>query len=307
MGNQKKKSRSDDSGSFEAPRVLRDPASRKVKLGSKVVLRVQATGRPLPEYQWFHNGNKIEGAESDQFEIEKVRRLSGGSYHCEVKNFVGKAQTRACTIAVLTQEIPAIVIEPREAILEEGKPCTLRVVSPGPEVLRGLPIYWTLNGARIPGARGTELPIASASAENQGEYKAMISIGSALESSNVARLEIKSAAAAGEADFLTQGSLLLSGMNVESGSSWDVFDPGEEAVAPAAQEPELLSEMGTQALVNELQMIEEMPDLLGSAPVEEEVASVLPMNPALQKKKIFLENFLAAWQRHCGKKTAKAA
>ncbi len=306
MGIQRKIQRIEEGGSFEAPAIHRDPVNRRVKLGAKVVLRVHATGRPLPTYQWFHNGKKIADAEGDQLEIEKVRRLSAGSYHCEVKNLAGKAVSKACMITVITQEIPAIVVEPRESAVEEGRPQTLRVVSPGTDALRGLQIYWTFNGTRIPGARGTELFIANATNENQGEYKAMVSIGSSIESSNVARIEIKSAAAAGEEDFLTQGSMLLAGVPTASAAGWDVFDPSEDP---------LLSELGTRELVKELELIEEMPNLL-TEPVDSpeplpfsltEAPSESPETVILRRKREFLERFLHAWQNHRGKGGAKAA
>ncbi|HEY8280396.1 MAG TPA: immunoglobulin domain-containing protein [Bdellovibrionota bacterium] len=188
----KKKSDEFKDDVFEAPKILREPSSRQAKLGSKVVLRVTAAGRPLPSYQWFHNGKKISGATFDRLTLNKLRRLNGGAYHCEVKNFIGKAVSRVCMLSFFTQAIPQLVVEPQDSTLDEGKPFTLKVASPGLNVLKDFRIYWTFNGMRIKGAHGPELKIESAKKKYEGVYKAMISTGSGLETSNAAKLSVLS-------------------------------------------------------------------------------------------------------------------
>jgi hypothetical protein len=173
---------------FQAPVITRDPQSRQAKLGSKVVLRVQATGRPLPSYQWFHNGKKIVGATSDRLTLSKVRRMAAGGYHCEVKNFVGKATSRVCMLSFFTQKVPKITIGTDVKKVEEGKPFTLKVTSPPLAELKDFSICWIFNGMRIKGAVGPELRISAMKKKYEGEYKALIAAGGMLESSNVAKL-----------------------------------------------------------------------------------------------------------------------
>ena len=176
---------------FQPPTIKREPASRQAKLGSRVVLRVEAEGKPLPSFQWFHNGKKISGANSDRLTLVKVRRTAIGAYHCEVKNFVGKAVSRAAMLSFFSARIPKLVIGPETSKLEEGKPFTLSVTSPAASELKDFKVYWMFNGMRIKGANGLTLNISAAKKKYEGEYKAMISTGSGLETSNVAKLTVK--------------------------------------------------------------------------------------------------------------------
>lgn len=267
---------------FQAPVITRDPSSRQAKLGSRVVLRVTAEGRPLPSYQWFHNGKKISGANSDRLTLTKVRHQAIGAYHCEVKNFVGKAVTRAAMLSFFTQRIPKLEIGPENSKLEEGKPFTLSVTSPAPKELKDLKIYWMFNGMRIKGAHGPTLTISGAKKKYEGEYKAMIATGSGLETSNVAKLTVKppkAAPAAPETIPVTEEQNPLAGqptggreMPAKPLPSWDAFnfnpeEDNEEALVAPAEGSELyentspgtpgaprspISQLGTQDLIREL-------------------------------------------------------
>jgi hypothetical protein len=176
---------------FQPPTIVREPQSRQAKLGSRVVLRVEASGKPLPSYQWFHNGKKISGANSDRLTLVKVRRPAIGAYHCEAKNFVGKAVSRAAMLSFFTARIPKLVIGPELSKLHEGKPFTLSVTSPSAADLKDFKVYWMFNGMRIKGANGLTLNISGTKKKYEGEYKAMIATGSGIETSNVAKLIVR--------------------------------------------------------------------------------------------------------------------
>lgn len=175
---------------FQAPVIVREPTSRQCKLGSNVVLRITATGKPLPSYQWFHNGKKISGATSDRLTLNKVRRDAVGAYHCEAKNFVGKAASRQCMLSFFLNKVPKLVVEPREIKVEEGKPVVLKVLAKNPADFREFKVFWVFNGMRIKGAQGLELKISAGKKKYEGEYKAMISAGSSIESSNIVKVTI---------------------------------------------------------------------------------------------------------------------
>lgn len=202
QGKKKISDESSEADIFQAPTITREPASRQAKLGSNVVLRISAEGRPLPSYQWFHNGKKISGANTERLTISKTRRANAGAYHCEVKNFVGKAASRQCMLSFFTQRVPKLVLEPKSAKVEEGKPIHLKLVTNNPAELEDFKIFWVFNGMRIKGAIGPELKISAGKKKYEGEYKAMISVGSGIESSNVAKVTVvpaKSAPAAASA------------------------------------------------------------------------------------------------------------
>src|SRR5690606_26852023 len=120
---------------FRAPEILREPSSKQVQLGGKIVLRVEATAMPLPSYQWYCNGVKVVGATSDRLVIAKSRRNHGGAYTCEIKDFVGKVMTRAAMISFLTEKIPDVEIGPKSASVPAGKSFTFSIVSPAADKL----------------------------------------------------------------------------------------------------------------------------------------------------------------------------
>ena len=178
---------------FQAPVILRDPSSRQARLGSRVVIRITANGKPLPSFQWFHNGKRIVGANTDRLTLTKVRHHAIGAYHCEAKNFVGKAVSRVAMLGFFAARIPKLVVEPELSKIEEGKPFVLKVVSSAASELKDFKIHWVFNGMRIKGAHGTELSISAAKKKYEGEYKAMIATGFGLETSNMAKVILKAA------------------------------------------------------------------------------------------------------------------
>lgn len=242
---------------FQAPEIVREPSSRQAKLGSNVVLRITATGKPLPSFQWFHNGKKISGANSDRLTLSKVRRASAGAYHCEARNHAGKAVSRQCMLSFFTQKVPKLVLDHRELSIPEGKPISLKVVCNDPAAFKDFRVFWVFNGMRIKGAYGLELNIAAGKKKYEGEYKAMISVGSGIETSNVCKITItaaKSATAPAAADDAqvdgtmvgtlspSPADLILSEPEVKpapepvSAEDWtdSLFNPDDEDAGPVA-------------------------------------------------------------------------
>jgi hypothetical protein len=291
---------------FQTPEITRDPASRQAKLGSRMVLRVVAVGKPLPTFQWFHNGKKISGANSDRLSLHKVRRQAVGSYHCEVKNFVGKAVSRAAMLTFFTRKTPQLVIGPGNSRIEEGTPFTLSVTSPDPKELTDFKIYWMFNGMRIKGAHGPSLNISGAKKKYEGEYKAMIATGSSLETSNVVKLTVRAAKVNKNKTPSVEAATSLPEAEAEEPTTvlpevaathenWGDFnfnpeedsafvegsaDDHEKLVAPSSGAEQfgdttygaphsLISELGTQDLIRELASEGAASDLLGGVPHED--------------------------------------
>ncbi|MGZ3656331.1 MAG: immunoglobulin domain-containing protein [Bdellovibrionota bacterium] len=233
----KKKARDefDEEEIFKAPVISREPSSRQAKLGSRVVLRITASGKPIPSFQWFHNGKKISGANTDRLTLTKVRRGAIGAYHCEAKNFVGKAVSRVAMLTFFTQRIAKLVISPEKCRVVEGKPFTLSVTAPSAEELKDLQVHWTFNGMRIKGAHGLSLKISAMKQKYVGDYKAMIATGSGLETSNVAKLEMKPAAAVAKEEQTKTVDEIPAITPAEApkakAPAWEdsVFNPDEEA------------------------------------------------------------------------------
>lgn len=173
---------------FQPPKILREPQSRQVPLSGKISLRVTATGKPLPDYQWYHNGKKIAGATSDQLVLQHLRRDQGGAYTCEAKNFVGKVMSRAAMVSFLPEQLPELIVEPAEAKIPEGRSFSFRIVSPDANKLKDYRLQWVFNGKKIRGAVGTKLEFLQVKKKYSGEYKVRIVLDDKILTSNCVKL-----------------------------------------------------------------------------------------------------------------------
>lgn len=173
---------------FQAPKILREPQSRQVPLSGKVTLQITATGKPLPDYQWYHNGKKIAGAMQNRLTIQHLRRDQGGAYHCEVKNHAGSVMSRAAMISFLAERLPELIVEPAEAKIPEGRPFSFRIVSPDANKLKEFRLQWVFNGKKIRGAMGTKLEFLQVKKKYSGEYKVRIILDDQIITSNCVKL-----------------------------------------------------------------------------------------------------------------------
>ena len=186
----KKAGREERDDVFEPPVLTREPSAKQVSLGGRLSLRVTATGKPMPSYQWYLNGKKISGATSDRYMVNKTRREHGGNYSCEVKNYVGRVMSRAAMISFIAERIPTLIIEPALAEIPAGKPFRFTVTGAPPEKLKKLKLQWTFNGKRINGATGPELEFTEVKKKYEGEYKILLFIAGEMRASNKVTLKI---------------------------------------------------------------------------------------------------------------------
>jgi hypothetical protein len=191
--NPKKKIGEEKDDIFVAPTLTREPTAKQVSLGGRLSLRVTATGRPMPSYQWYLNGKKISGATSDRYMVNKTRREHGGNYTCEVKNYVGRVISRPAMISFLVERVPQLLIEPAVAEIPAGHPFRFQVTGAPPEKLKKLNLQWTFNGKRINGAKAPELEFTEVKKKYEGEYKVLLFIGGEMRASNKVTLKVTAA------------------------------------------------------------------------------------------------------------------
>lgn len=204
--NAKKKIGEEKDDIFVAPTLTREPTAKQVSLGGKLAIRVTATGRPMPSYQWYLNGKKISGATSDRYMVNKTRREHGGQYTCEVKNYVGRVMSRPAMISFLVERVPTLVIEPALAEIPAGKPFRFVVTGAPEDRLKKLNLQWTFNGKRINGAKGPELEFTEVKKKYEGEYKLLLFIGGEMRASN--KVTLKVIAAESEARLLSSSEAI---------------------------------------------------------------------------------------------------
>ncbi len=81
------------------PEVNNQPSSIEIFTEKNGSLSVSATGEELT-YQWYFNGEAIEGATSATLSFEKIQIDKTGSYYCVITNPAGSVQSNAATITV---------------------------------------------------------------------------------------------------------------------------------------------------------------------------------------------------------------
>ncbi|XP_037124888.1 neuregulin 2a isoform X1 [Syngnathus acus] len=67
--------------------------------GSKITVKCEATGNPLPTYKWFKDGNELKKSKkiriknsqkNSRLQISKAKLEDSGNYTCEAENLLGK-------------------------------------------------------------------------------------------------------------------------------------------------------------------------------------------------------------------------
>ncbi|MDQ8199218.1 S8 family serine peptidase [Pelagicoccus enzymogenes] len=161
------------------PLIVGDMYSRSVALGKGLELTVWSTQENLT-YQWFKDGQAIEGATSRILKIDAVTESDGGDYYVVATNLYDSTRSKTATIEIDTSpQRPSSQIEGSSYLLvKAGDPINLSM-----KVFGALPIehQWYKNGVLIPGAETNVLRLGAASLAHSGEYELVLTneLGSA--------------------------------------------------------------------------------------------------------------------------------
>lgn len=151
-----------------------------------VTLTVNATGQGPFLYQWYRNGEAIEGASSSELEINSVAFENEGSYSVTVISPVGATQSEVASLQVnALPDLPVFVEDPLGdiALLGESASLSARAVSNA-----SVQYQWYRNGTPIDGATNATLLIAQATDEDEAQYYAIASNESGEVQSAVAEI-----------------------------------------------------------------------------------------------------------------------
>ena len=93
-----------------APVILLQPYSQTVYAGDTVTLSVLAD-EPPHTYQWFRNGEPMEGATQDVLQLVDIQPEMAGDYHAVVTNPYGSATSDVATLTVLLRPTTLHVLD----------------------------------------------------------------------------------------------------------------------------------------------------------------------------------------------------
>lgn len=122
----------------QAPGITLQPQDVKVPVFGSFTLSAEASGSEPLSWQWYKEGNAIEGAASPTYTVERAKISDAGDYHVEVSNGMGSATSRTVTVTVQYPE------EYVQAVLAHR-------YSFSPALVGEIPVAWD----SVQGAHGT--------------------------------------------------------------------------------------------------------------------------------------------------------
>ena len=112
--------------------IIVHPQDQTALVGSNAIFTVTAEGTNLT-YQWYKNGNTIQGATNSTLEIDSVTlENSGEKYTCLVANSANGKTSDEATLTVVEEVVPIeIVTQPKSTSVPEGAKATFSVTVTG--------------------------------------------------------------------------------------------------------------------------------------------------------------------------------
>ncbi|KAM9469442.1 roundabout homolog 2 isoform 1-T1 [Clarias gariepinus] len=171
------------------PRIVEDPSDLIVSKGEPATLNCKAEGRPMPNVEWYKDGEHVETDKDDPrshrmllpsgslffLRIVHGRRSKPdeGVYTCVARNYLGEAVSRNASLEVATLR-DDFRQAPSDVVVAAGEPAVLECVPP-----RGHPepsISWKRNNVRVSDKdsritmRGGKLMISHTRKSDAGMY-----------------------------------------------------------------------------------------------------------------------------------------
>lgn len=154
---------------LEPVAITSQPQSQTVNSGVTVTFSVTATGGGTLNYQWFLDGEIIEGETSANLSFA-AGLADSGVYAVQVNNGVSSEESQQVELTVQTP--PFITQELTDATYSTGSQAVFSVTADGSPTLQ---YAWYLNDMLIPGESGSTLTLNSVSVQDTGNYKVVVS------------------------------------------------------------------------------------------------------------------------------------
>lgn len=160
---------------FSGPTALmiqQQPMSATSCPGDDVVLSVNASTASGPlTYQWYKNGEQIDGATTTTYVIDSFVLEDQGSYHVVVADCCAQVQSSAAVVSLSESDI-AFVEQPESDSVCAGAFIILSVEVTGTEPIS---YQWYLDGVPIPNQEFSIYAVFPATPEDAGTYTVGVS------------------------------------------------------------------------------------------------------------------------------------
>lgn len=148
--------------------INRQPQPQTVCADVSVVFEVEATGASL-SYQWRRNKTNIDGATAPTYTIGSATVSATGDYDVVVSGCPNSIVT-SNSVALIVNEVTAIVAHPADKQVCSGMPVELAVTATG----ANLTYQWRRNGEAIQGAITPRYAIAATTTDDAGSYDVVV-------------------------------------------------------------------------------------------------------------------------------------
>jgi fibronectin-binding autotransporter adhesin len=173
------------------PVALNDPAlfasqARALNPGQALSLRVSATGSEPITYQWFRDGQVLEGQTRSALNIESVRNADAGEYSVRISNLATDVPVQSPTVQIRVNSLPvsgavaysvdggSVATASRVEVLP-GKSVVLSLPLPPDASRENLTYSWRRNGVAIANATGAQLNLGAVRlASQEGFYDVVV-------------------------------------------------------------------------------------------------------------------------------------
>lgn len=153
----------------DPPAIVRPPQSVTAVEETSAAFTVEVTGTGPFTYQWYWNGQPLDGAYGPTLLIPMVELADAGSYVVYILGPSGAAISPEATLTVLP--VPVITRQPVGTNVAAGGSFELRVSATGAGPLR---YQWQLDEVSIAGATNDIHSVTNASLNHSGVYRVLI-------------------------------------------------------------------------------------------------------------------------------------
>jgi hypothetical protein len=161
---------------LEPVSIATGPEDQQAPEGGSLVLEVAASGTAPLAYQWFKNGQALDGATNETFTISSATPADAGDYTVRVSNEVNEETSAPAVVSVATA--PSIAGLGGPVTVNAGR--SSFTLQPGAIGGTGpFAFQWFKNGALLPGATMSNLVFGVVDSAAAGTYQ--------LQASNVVR------------------------------------------------------------------------------------------------------------------------
>ena len=175
-----------DAAGDATPTIVTHPANQTTTAGGSATFSVSISGSPLPQLQWFRNGESVIGATGTTLTLTNVQLAQAGRYTVRAANLLGSVTSNAALLSG-SNPLPAITTQPQDTTVTAGQTASLSVVASGTGPLT---FQWRRNGLAIAGATTSTYTVAGVSRTDTDYYDVRVADGLSLTISSRVRLAV---------------------------------------------------------------------------------------------------------------------